>query len=147
MTHHAPPARRRVLLPAMLAACAVLALAACSSSNDAPDAVIETSWVIQILSGNGLRGVNVDMRHGDDFAVMSVTPVGPFAAANCEQNVSSGQVRLSCAVSADTDAPFQGWRLVLQHEARVHPDRVLTSMACQGSHADGSTFAVTCDLD
>ena len=146
MTHHAPPARLRMLIPAVLAAAVVLSLAACSSSDD-PEGIIETSWALEFLTGTDLRGVNVDLRHGSDLTVSSVTPIGPFAAASCEQNVTAGQVRLSCAVTTDTDAPFDGWNIVFRHEASVRPEQAVTSIACQGSLADGSTLGVTCDID
>jgi len=146
MTHHAPLASRRVLVPAVLAAAALLASVSCSSSDD-PEGIIETSWALEILTGTDLRGVNIDLRHGADLTVSSVTPIGPFTAASCEQNVTLGQVRLSCAVTTDTDAPFDGWNIVFRHEASVRPEQSVTSIACQGSLADGSTLGVTCDID
>ena len=112
-----------------------------------PEGIVETPSDLEILSGNDLRGVNIDLRHGSDFAVVSATPIGPFAGASCEENVSSGQLRLSCAVTTDTDAPFGGWRLVLRHATSVRPPTAVSSMACEGSVADGNTFAVGCLID
>lgn len=144
MTQHAPTRRFRIAL--LVAGLSLVAALGCDSSDDATG-VIDTRWRVEISTGLALRGVTVNLFHDDGFSVQQVTPIGPFASSTCQANVSTGSVRLICANTSDANAPFDGWELILRHDAAVAPESEVLSMTCTGALANGDTIAVACDLD
>ena len=144
MRHHAPTSRR--LLALLLAPAALAALLACGSSDD-DTGVVDSRWRVQVSQGADLRGVTVDLRHGNGFTVQQVTPIGPFAGEACQANTTGGRLQLSCAVTTDVDSPFNGWELILRHEAGLDVEAEVTSMTCVAALAGGGTLPVACDID
>ena len=131
---------------------AVLALPACSSSNDDGDATpvdIQTVIDLFVETGSGMRGVEADMSFDSSMALMTVQPVGPFSGQTCTSNVGSNFVRLLCARDdVETfDAPETLWRLTFEHSSAVDPIDLVFGLDCLASDPLGNTFPVACDLD
>jgi hypothetical protein len=132
----------------MLALGAALGVLACDD-DDGPGGVgptTEQQVVVRVVSGTGLHGVQLDLRHGVEMTATAVEQLGPLALAECASNPEAGRLRVACVLGAGVAAPFDAWRVTFAVPAGFDALTSITAVDCTGSDATGLTSDIACDL-
>ena len=140
------PAFRRLVAPATLLALALCAsLLGCDSSDD--EGTVESTFDIRLTTGTAMRGISLTLTKASDFSVVSIEPADdPIGSGTCTENVTSSEIRATCATTSSFSAPIDAWRITMSHQSDRDLDQGIIDLECEASDALGTTFAVGCQV-